>query len=1066
MAVCWRWARPSSTARRTSSAAWPAGGRRCSASSRSPSSPGWWRCSRCSPGSGGPATAADLGWGAGAGLLGATGLVVFFRALSGGVMSVIAPVTAVTAAAVPVLAGLLGGNRIGRAAGRRHPARAGRRRPGLRRGRPRSAAGRAPGQPGRAAGRRARRSGSSSCCSTARPPTPGSRRWSRRGWRRSLLVVVVALAGRRSLRVGRAALPLVLASGRRRHDRERPVPARHPAGRAARDHRRPRLALPGQHGGAGAGGAARAARRRPGRRAGRRASPPSSSSRCPADAAPPLGWSRHGLGFRTGPFPPMAGRGGLPGPRRQRARGSAAPRGRAQRVPADRRARHRTRGRLRGARPRPARARCSGPTCCSPPPARPAGSPSWTRSAAPPPSAAPSRRACWRPLTVFVNVEPEVLDTAPLDDLLAIAADAPGELRARPGDHRARARRPAGGAAAHRRAGPRARLGRRPRRRRRGLDVAGVHAAAAPRRRQARPAAGAGAPRPRDRRDHERGQRLRRADRRGRAGRGHRDRGAPRHGPGAGRDASARAGCSAAPVRAPAPGLVAGELGPARASASAPSPTRSPFGCLPARRRLRRVAEGAADRAEQAARARGDAPGRDRRRRRDVPGGPPLHARRPTQRYRDLVERTGFVCALGEGLPVEPLPGLRGADLRPDDAGARRVGRRRPRPALQRRAAGPRPRRRAARTWSARFEYALTYDRDHRRAGGARAAVAGRPAGRRRRAAVAVRRPAAAAAGRTARCRSTATRCCATALAATTSGVTIADMRQPDQPLVYVNAAFEELAGFPRREVLGRNCRFLQSPDTDPAAVARIRAAIDRGEECRETVLNLRGPDRTPWWNEIHLSPVVDDAGTVVAVHRRAARRHRPGRGRAGPAAGARPHPAVPGPDRGAGLHRPADRPAQPPPAARSRSRRRSGRPGRRTDAVGAAVRRPRRLQGGQRRARPRGRRRAAAGGGPQRLRGRLRRSDLLARLGGDEFLVGAARPGPGDGRARGPPGRRRAAAAVRAPVPLRGQERGGRREHRRGGLPRRRRGVRPRCCTPPTLGMYAHKAGTPPRVR
>ncbi len=37
------------------------------------------------------------------------------------------------------------------------------------------------------------------------------------------------------------------------------------------------------------------------------------------------------------------------------------------------------------------------------------------------------------------------------------------------------------------------------------------------------------------------------------------------------------------------------------------------------------------------------------------------------QRYRDLVERTGFVCALGEGLPVEPLPGLRGAALDADD---------------------------------------------------------------------------------------------------------------------------------------------------------------------------------------------------------------------------------------------------------------------------------------------------------------------------------------------------------------------------------------------------------------
>jgi drug/metabolite transporter (DMT)-like permease len=66
---------------------------------------------------GGPVTLADLAWAGAAGLLGSTGLVVFFRALSRGVMSVIAPVTALTAAAVPVLAGLLGGNRIGPVAG-------------------------------------------------------------------------------------------------------------------------------------------------------------------------------------------------------------------------------------------------------------------------------------------------------------------------------------------------------------------------------------------------------------------------------------------------------------------------------------------------------------------------------------------------------------------------------------------------------------------------------------------------------------------------------------------------------------------------------------------------------------------------------------------------------------------------------------------------------------------------------------------------------------------------------------------------------------------------------------
>jgi diguanylate cyclase (GGDEF)-like protein/PAS domain S-box-containing protein len=101
-------------------------------------------------------------------------------------------------------------------------------------------------------------------------------------------------------------------------------------------------------------------------------------------------------------------------------------------------------------------------------------------------------------------------------------------------------------------------------------------------------------------------------------------------------------------------------------------------------------------------------------------------------------------------------------------------------------------------------------------------------------------------------------------MAATTSGVAIADMRLPDQPLVYVNEAFERLAGLPREEVLGRNCRFLQSPDTDPSATARIRAALSRGEVCRETVLNVRGPDRDPWWNEVHLVPVRDADGTVV----------------------------------------------------------------------------------------------------------------------------------------------------------------------------------------------------------
>jgi drug/metabolite transporter (DMT)-like permease len=65
---------------------------------------------------GGDATTADMAWGAAAGLAGATGLVLFYRALARGVMSVVAPTTAVAAAAVPVLVGVALGERLGLAA--------------------------------------------------------------------------------------------------------------------------------------------------------------------------------------------------------------------------------------------------------------------------------------------------------------------------------------------------------------------------------------------------------------------------------------------------------------------------------------------------------------------------------------------------------------------------------------------------------------------------------------------------------------------------------------------------------------------------------------------------------------------------------------------------------------------------------------------------------------------------------------------------------------------------------------------------------------------------------------
>ncbi len=101
------------------------------------------------------------------------------------------------------------------------------------------------------------------------------------------------------------------------------------------------------------------------------------------------------------------------------------------------------------------------------------------------------------------------------------------------------------------------------------------------------------------------------------------------------------------------------------------------------------------------------------------------------------------------------------------------------------------------------------------------------------------------------------------ALASTSTGITISDLRWPEQPIVYCNRAFEAITGYTRREVLGQNCRFLQGEDTDPAAVAQVRAAIAAGEECCVTLKNYR-KDGTPFWNELTISPIYDGQGRLT----------------------------------------------------------------------------------------------------------------------------------------------------------------------------------------------------------
>ncbi|MDP9435131.1 MAG: SpoIIE family protein phosphatase [Actinomycetota bacterium] len=92
---------------------------------------------------------------------------------------------------------------------------------------------------------------------------------------------------------------------------------------------------------------------------------------------------------------------------------------------------------------------------------------------------------------------------------------------------------------------------------------------------------------------------------------------------------------------------------------------------------------------------------------------------------------------------------------------------------------------------------------------------------------------------------------------------TISDPSLPDDPLVFVNPAFERTTGYTAAEVLGRNCRFLQSEQTDPAAVAEVRRALRDQEHAVVTLLNRR-KDGTLFWNELSLSPVYDGDGRLT----------------------------------------------------------------------------------------------------------------------------------------------------------------------------------------------------------
>jgi PAS domain S-box-containing protein len=94
----------------------------------------------------------------------------------------------------------------------------------------------------------------------------------------------------------------------------------------------------------------------------------------------------------------------------------------------------------------------------------------------------------------------------------------------------------------------------------------------------------------------------------------------------------------------------------------------------------------------------------------------------------------------------------------------------------------------------------------------------------------------------------------------TSNAVVITDAKRS---ITWVNAGFERVSGYTAQEVMGRSPGdLLQCPDTDPDTIERMRAALGREEPFKGTLLN-QAKDGTPYWVEIEIQPLRDDAGRL-----------------------------------------------------------------------------------------------------------------------------------------------------------------------------------------------------------
>lgn len=97
----------------------------------------------------------------------------------------------------------------------------------------------------------------------------------------------------------------------------------------------------------------------------------------------------------------------------------------------------------------------------------------------------------------------------------------------------------------------------------------------------------------------------------------------------------------------------------------------------------------------------------------------------------------------------------------------------------------------------------------------------------------------------------------------TEMSVVFSDPSLPDNPMIFVSDEFEAQTGYSPEEAVGRNCRFLQGPETSEDAIQAIRHGLRAETRFTIDIVNYR-KDGSPFLNRLRIRPIYDTDGQLI----------------------------------------------------------------------------------------------------------------------------------------------------------------------------------------------------------